>query len=87
MKRRVKPLFQQHHLFGLGEIAGLHLEEVHARCHFIGAQMDLSKDYDFSVPGYYRIGARASTPAAGSAVQSATLVSNSVSVLVGQESE
>lgn len=50
--------------------------------HFFGAEIDLSKLYDFSAPGIYRVTARLPMPGTGGTNQPATLVSNTVSVSI-----
>ncbi len=56
--------------------------------HFVGARIDLTNFFNFASPGTYVISARIQTPAGkGGAASSASLVSNSVSVIVVEKAQ
>lgn len=76
-----KPVEPRHALIGGGKLPTVLLPPKH----FFGAEIDLSKLYDFSAPGIYRVTARLPMPGTGGTNQPATLVSNTVSVSVGKK--
>jgi hypothetical protein len=53
--------------------------------HSLTAEIDLSKQYDLTAPGNYRVAARLAMPGGGAAAQAPTLVSNSLDINIVQE--